>query len=363
MRQAEHDKWIKISEMESHNKIRRNIPTLWDRNQELIVDRIRYQWGYKEFSEDEIHTICGILEVNSFEVGTNGCRARALFPEAYLICHDCQPNTTHTDDTLTHKLHLRTTIPLKKGSTITLSYSYTLQGTLKRRDHLHESKFFWCTCNRCKDPTELGTHASTLLCPKCTNGFILSTDSLNQDADWKCKKCCYAVSGKSILILLDRLFDELEVLDPNSIKDYEEYLKRYANVLHQNHYLMLSAKHSLCQLIGRSDGFLINELNLSQLQRKEQYCRDLLAVVNVFEPGMSRLRGIICYEMHAAMMMIITREFENRTINSNQLRSRLKEIVKLLHESNDILKIEPIGSPEYSMSLAAQDALKKMGNI
>lgn len=91
---------------------------------------------------------------------------------------------------------------------------------------------------------------------------------------------------------------------------------------------MLSAKHSLCQLIGRSDGFLINELNLSQLQRKEQYCRDLLAVVNVFEPGMSRLRGIICYEMHAAMMMIITREFENRTINSNQLRSRLKEVRK-----------------------------------
>lgn len=41
----------------------------------------------------------------------------------------------------------------------------------------------------------------------------------------------------------------------------------------------------------------------------------------------------------------------------------IPQIVKLLYESNDILKIEPIGSPEYSMSLAAQDALKKMGNI
>lgn len=101
---------------------------------------------------------------------------------------------------------------------------------------------------------------------------------------------------------------------------------------------MLSAKHSLCQLIGRSDGFLINELNLSQLQRKEQYCRDLLAVVNVFEPGMSRLRGIICYEMHAAMMMIITREFENRTINSNQLRSRLKEVRRNFDGGNRLFK-------------------------
>lgn len=189
------------------------------------------------------------------------------------------------------------------------------------------------------------------------------------------------------MILLDRLFDELELLDPNSIKDYEDYLKRYANVLHQNHYLILSAKHSLCQLIGRSDGYIINELDLTQLQRKEEYCRDLLNVVNVLEPGASRLRGIICYEMHAPMMVKITREFENRTINSNQLRSRLKEvrklkfffffqlneisssffislqIVKLLQESHEILKIEPVGSTEFSISLAAQDALKKMGNI
>lgn len=116
------------------------------------------------------------------------------------------------------------------------------------------------------------------------------------------------------------------MLDPNCIKDFEDYLKRYANVLHQNHYLSLSAKHSLCQLIGRMDGYLINELDLVQLQRKEQYCRDLLTVVNVFEPGMSRLRGIICYEMHAPIMMEITREFESRKINSNQLRVRLKEV-------------------------------------
>lgn len=142
----------------------------------------------------------------------------------------------------------------------------------------------------------------------------------------RCRKCSYTVSGKSILLLVDRLFDELEMLDPNSIKDYEDFLKRYANVLHQNHYLILSAKHSLCQLIGRSDGFIINELDLSQLQRKEEYCRDLLKVVNVLEPGASRLRGIICYEMHAPMMVKITREFENRTINSNQLRGRLKEV-------------------------------------
>ena len=146
----------------------------------------------------------------------------------------------------------------------------------------------------------------------------------------RCRYCYYNVSGKSIGQLLDRLYDELDMLDVNCINDYEDYLKCYANVLHQNHYLMLSAKHSLCQLIGRSEGFLINELNPQQLQRKEEYCKDLLKVVNVLEPGASRLRGIICYELHAPMMIKITREFENKTLTSNDLKKRLREVRNIL---------------------------------
>lgn len=109
--------------------IGKNIPALWNRNQETIVNRIRNQWNLLQFSEDEIHRICGILEVNCFEVGSgqNGTSARALFPEAYLMCHNCVPNTNHTDDPTTHELVVRSTRKLKKGDIISLSYAYTLQ--------------------------------------------------------------------------------------------------------------------------------------------------------------------------------------------------------------------------------------------
>lgn len=50
-------------DMESHNEIRRNIPDLWALNQTRVVDRIIKDWKLTEFSKDEIHTICGILEV------------------------------------------------------------------------------------------------------------------------------------------------------------------------------------------------------------------------------------------------------------------------------------------------------------
>lgn len=110
----------------------KSIPALWDRNQKTIVNRVRNQWNLLQFSEEEIHRICGILEVNCFEVGggQNGVSpARALFPEAYLMCHDCVPNTNHTDDPATHELVVRSTKALKKGDVISLSYAYTLQVT------------------------------------------------------------------------------------------------------------------------------------------------------------------------------------------------------------------------------------------
>lgn len=117
--------WHKLSPISSQGE---KLPALWKRNQEVIVNRIRNQWKLDQWSSEEIHTMCGILEVNCFEVGgRNGTSARALFPEAYLMCHDCVPNTNHTDDPITHQLTVRTTKALKRGEVISLSYAYTLQ--------------------------------------------------------------------------------------------------------------------------------------------------------------------------------------------------------------------------------------------
>lgn len=120
-------KWEKLQTMEAHNDIRKLIPRLWNRNQCVIVKMIRTTWGIKDFSEEEIHTVCGILEVNSFEIGQNGAKARALYPSAFLIAHDCTPNTTHTDHPISHQLTIRSTKSMKKNEMFSLSYAYTLQ--------------------------------------------------------------------------------------------------------------------------------------------------------------------------------------------------------------------------------------------
>lgn len=49
--------------MESHTEERRKDNDLWETNKNMAVNVIRDVWGLKQFQEEEIHFVCGILEV------------------------------------------------------------------------------------------------------------------------------------------------------------------------------------------------------------------------------------------------------------------------------------------------------------
>ncbi|CAG9564431.1 unnamed protein product [Danaus chrysippus] len=359
LKKSDPSKWCSLSEMESHNAIRRSRGDIYPMNDRNVVQRLK-KWGL-EYDDDEVHTVCGILEVNAFEVGASGANARALYSEAYLLAHDCTPSTSHTDHERRpgRPLTIRAAIRHVPGDVISLCYAYTLQGTLKRREHLVLSKFFMCGCVRCADPTERGTQASSLRCPRCA-ASVLSTDPLRGDAAWRCSECTYEMSPAAVKLLLKRLTDEFDQIDANDVQGFENYLAKYRNVLQPNHYLNLSAKHSLSQLYGKVADYMIHEMTEELLQRKIEICRDLMKVFDVIEPGYSRLRGITLYELHAPLMVLTTRAFERKEITKENLRNRLKEIVRYLRESSIILGFEPRSSPEGLMAGAAQHALSKI---
>ncbi|KAL1494356.1 hypothetical protein ABEB36_009968 [Hypothenemus hampei] len=354
-----------LLDMESHNEIRKKIPDLWKSNQEKVVDRIVKQWQLTEFSEQEIHTICGILEVNSFEIGQQGVSIRGIYPTSFLLSHDCVPNTNHTDEEETFKLTIRASIHIPAGYPITLSYAYTLQGTQKRREHLLENKFFECKCRRCTDPTELGTFTGALICPKCENGLVLCDNPLDFDSKWSCRKkgTCpgYSISASSMTLLLDKIAQEAEDIDGNDIPAMESFLQKYRNVLHPTHYLCLGVKVSLSQMYGRISGHLIHALQENHLLRKKEICQEILKVFDVIEPGYTRIRGVTLYELHAPIMLLLSRRMENGDdLQKNEVKATLKDVIRYLVEASVILSYEPPHSPEGIMGKAAKDALNQI---
>lgn len=69
------------------------------------------------------------------------------------------------------------------------------------------------------------------------------------------------------------------------------------------------------------------------------------------------------YELHAPIMIQATRLFEAQEIKASDLKRRLREVIKLLRDSERILVMEPEGSSEHEMALAAQDALNRIGKV
>ena len=54
--------------------------------------------------------------------------------------------------------------------------------------------------------------------------------------------------------------NEVGFFSEGTVEDYEEFLEKYSLILHPNHFHMVTAKHSLCQMLGRTEGSLIQDM-------------------------------------------------------------------------------------------------------
>ena len=280
--------------LEAHQSNRKS-NGLWDVDRITVVNVIRHQWHLAHlYEDDEIQEMCGILEVNAFavEAEIQGVDARAIYSTACLMAHDCLPNTTCIINDC-HRMSVKASMPIGKGSLITTSYTFTLDSTQRRRKHLKETKFFDCLCRRCRDPTELGTHLSSLVCQKCFRSFVVPEDPIKSDSHWVCLDGCgLVVDADFIEQLLDGLQRQADCLNYDDFSGLEAFTDCWSHLLHPNNSILIAVKYYLCQFYGNSAGFFLSELSAPLLRRKIQLCRELLKLAAVLEPGASNLRGL-----------------------------------------------------------------------
>ena len=99
---------------------------------------------------------------------------------------------------------------------------------------------------------------------------------------------------------------------------------------------------------------------MEQLERKVAICRQLLAVADVVEPGLTRIRGVTLYEMHAPMLLMARRTFEAGRINSVEFKEKIETVRSILSEATRILSLEDPASTEGAMGTAAVQALDQI---
>merc|ERR1712203_718886 len=138
-------------------------------------------------------------------------------------------------------------------------------------------------------------------------------------------------------------------------------------VLHPNHYHGLTAKHSLLQMLGRTEGCLIQDMPIDLLERKEHLCREVIALCEKLDPAMVRLQiytGSSLFELHLPLLQYGKRKWETGELATDDFRKTLYEPRDILVQAMELLQDEQNDNlPEGQLRLQIKETLNQLENF
>ncbi|CAA9994291.1 unnamed protein product [Nesidiocoris tenuis] len=289
-----------VCSMEDHNLERRLNEAEWEREKTNVVFFLRERCRLSDrFTKDLIETVCGILEVNAYEVHVPGGPnlIRALYPKAAILSHSCVANTIHSISPHDLSLVLRTTVYVTQSDELYRNFTNCLLPTPLRRESLRKTHYFDCTCDRCEDPSELESHMNSLNCINCDSGALVPIEPLQDfNTTWKCYFCGKKIKGNDVEQLYEKVRLEIAEMEriesaDEKLKEAEKLMKAYRLILHPNHAFNISLYLTLSQLYGRAKGYSLIDLPDVQLDRKIFCCQKVLETLSIVGPGYTRIRG------------------------------------------------------------------------
>ncbi|XP_065090728.1 SET domain-containing protein SmydA-8-like [Ochlerotatus camptorhynchus] len=366
--QSNRAKFDEMMGMEAHLSARRNTD-IWNAHERKIVQPLVESKAFAKMENPSltgelIQQICGFFDVNAFEIrgqmDDQGMQidnmVRGLYPKAALMAHNCVSNTLISVDGNAN-LRLYTTVPVKKGEMLQYNYTRSLFGTFERRAHLKLGKYFVCKCSRCEDPTELGTHLSSLYCTGCDGG--LCSYFANEDK-WMCNNCHQQLGGDYVKQVFVAARKEAMMCSVD-IDELERIIAKHSTTLNPRNSVVLELKQILAgELRNLCLSSHASNVPKQLLQRKFELCEEMLEVLRILEPGISRLNGIALYEYNVALWDLSRKNFESKEVNTKTLLENLAKAETGLKESISMLLFEHPTTPEGQLTKRALRDLKEL---
>ncbi|KRT84042.1 SET domain-containing protein, partial [Oryctes borbonicus] len=340
------DVWNRIRLLESHCKERKMTPA-YQQEKRQVVEFIRRFFKIDTFSEEEILKVCGIIMVNGHEVPLTEPAHVAIYEMTSMLEHSCRANCSKS---FTSKggVVISAGIPIEKGEHLSICYTDPLWGTPNRRHHLWETKFFWCSCPRCADPTELGTYFSAIRCQeKDCKGYLLPK-SFQEESElngrWYCDVCSSNTSSVIVHETLETIGRQLNSMPKGILNICKAFLRENEKYLSPNHYYLTDVKFALSQLIGQDAG--LQAVGDDEVEFKAKLCNQLINMMKILIPAEKRVLGILLFELHAAISEIGRRKVSSGLGGPDDLQEALLESKKILKQVVELLKHEPQELPE-----------------
>ena len=330
----------------------------WHTTERTVIERLCR--ADPSFSPDLVRRALGVLEVNCYEViNRGGAGMRACFPIGSLLSHCCVANSTHVwkeEPPWTNTCIA--TVDLAAGEEVLTSYQQPTMCTLRRRSELAAGWYFSCTCHRCLDPTELGSHMNTLVCPDCALPTLLPRPGSPperelqlqtvkaHEEEWNCP-CGQSLSSAKVRIIVDNLLEKVKSLattDRYNIPAWLALEEEVGRVVHPQHEVSCELAKWLVPILVRAPGTPTNSFPDHQVRLKLDLAQALLAVLKIVEPGYSKSRVKALYEvtetqLHLGMQLSsfsttdqICEETDNVSPNKEKISALLSSSISAFEE-------------------------------
>jgi len=291
----ESDYLLGLSEsLMDHNEERKEAqPEIWQFEEDCMVDFIHQNCKLQDkFTREEIHSANGRIMMNatSLELPESGYgRGAGLFPIYSMMNTSCR-NNTKSNVLPDHSVEIQAKVRIKAGEEITNQYHKPDKAAFIRRQTMKEKWFFDCSCPRCRDPTELGSHYSSLLCSslKC-GGPVVSLNTAQNTSDWACQLCGAVVQHEAVRTIIETSESVTDTPAPQDgpVEHFERVLNKLSSTLHPGNYLLLEVKQKLALMYGNMTPYTMDKMKTPARERKIQLCHDVIDSLSKIEAGLS----------------------------------------------------------------------------
>ncbi|XP_065369562.1 SET domain-containing protein SmydA-8-like [Calliphora vicina] len=357
----------KILQLMSHLEKRRKSAIWQERNKQIVQPILKsnlknyFQLGCK-LDEEFLQHLCGVLDVNTYEIRAPDVASMSgLYLKGSLLAHQCCPNANVAIDDL-YRIKIYANRDIDKEEMVTNCYTNVLLGTDERRHILQEGKYFLCNCPRCADPTELGSHMSSFICAPCAGnnkeGYIVKQVT---NKKWQCSTCTHSLRSEQVETIIDKAKEEVFHAQ-DDLRRFEILLAKLSTILHKNHYIMVDIKQNIANILRTVIMNSLQRPGRRVYERKVRLCQELVMVLQIIQPGISRLKAIALYELANASAELYRLRFGEKELTEEELQRYLRQCEAMFKESIRMLLYEPPQTPEGELMKSMMGQLKDLKN-
>lgn len=144
------------------------------------------------------------------------------------------------------------------------------------------------------------------------------------------------------------------------LRELEQSILKMSEILNPKHSFVIELKQNVAAILRE---IAVNNLSHPPkkiLKRKLELCEEILPILQLLQPGISRMTGIALYESHVPLLQLAQRNYESKEIKCDELLNNLIKAEVWLKESISMLIYEHQTTPEGKLGKRGMSELKEL---